>query len=128
MPALWLAIFMQAQSTPVTPSLFVEHPETGEMGMWLPSEYARDLYRRADKVHLLEEKLQLLEQRDSLFLQQVEALQKAADVDTEMLMAVSASEQEARQEIGHLRAWYRSPILWFALGVVSAGTIAILVR
>jgi hypothetical protein len=94
-------------------------------GIWFHLEVARCMAGRlealplyAERVHLLGERLSLSEARDALRVREVELAEKEAETAAGALETAMRAAREARED---LDAWYRSPILWTAVGAVLAG-------
>jgi len=101
----------------------------GQVVVWFQKDVATCMGQRlealplyADRVRLLESKLELEQQR-SLLLQQTADLAVKAQLTAES--ALTKSEWLNKQLENKLDAWYRKPGLWFAFGAVA--TIAAII-
>jgi hypothetical protein len=93
----------------------------GRSGLWFHSEVARCMAERlsilplyAERVRLLEQSLQLRDERHQLALRQIEAAERGEEV---AVQALATAERRARESEERLSKWYRHPALWFVLGV-----------
>jgi len=129
-PAAQVAlVLILAVSLLLAPTAAAEPPEgvvmehDGKAGLWLPLEAhrailadLRELPERRAEVHLLDEKLRLR-------VEQVSDLRIAAAAATEAqkvaVAALDAAEKGRAAAENRLDAWYRSPTLWIAIGVVA---------
>lgn len=95
----------------------------GDQGFWFHGDVARCLLQRyslvapfAQRVELLEARLQLQSERDALQERRVALAVQEAETATGTLEAAVRRAREAEEARD---AWYRSPALWFAVGVVA---------
>lgn len=105
----------------------------GKPGIWLPLEAHRailadlgELAERRQEVHLLDEKLHLrVEQMRDLRI----AVESATAAQKAAVGALEAAERGRVAAEARLDAWYRSPTLWFGIGVVvSLGLVVGIAR
>lgn len=103
----------------------------GKPGIWFPLESARrllavdiELPKVKEKLILVERKLALMDQNLSLLR---ENLQLEKDVSKRALAIATEEKNRADELQKSLSKWSRSPVLWFAVGVVTAtaATIAV---
>jgi len=94
----------------------------GARGMWFPRPTAECMLGRLTQlgelvpyVRLLEERLTLDDERNALQARRVALAAEEAHVAE---AALEAALRRAREAEEALDAWYRSPLLWFAVGVV----------
>lgn len=94
----------------------------GEPGIWFPSEIAhamladiKDYNLVKPEIGLLKDRLEIRAERIEFLKEEVSLATAAADKAESVLSAAIKREREAKEE---LDAWYRSPILWVAAGVV----------
>ena len=99
----------------------------GQQGIWFHEEVARCLLKAVierdglretlrlteKKVHLLEERLKIRDEIRSLLENKIELYGEFAD-------ELREAYQDAVEERD---AWYRQPVLWFAVGIVSAVSV-----
>jgi len=103
----------------------------GQAGVWFHMEVARCMLGRlaalplyAQRVSLLEGRLQLDDERTALVVREVSL---AEEGEQRAVNALSASERGRRHAEDAKDAWYRAPALWFALGVIAAVAIGFVV-
>ena len=91
-------------------------------GFWFHGDVSRCLLQRysllapfADRVHLLEQRLQLQGERDALQERRVALAVQEAAVAVE---ALEAAVRRAREAEESRDAWYRHPAFWFVTGAV----------
>lgn len=101
----------------------------GTPGVWFHLDVARCMLGRlstlplyADRVRLLSERLQLDDRRIAL-LREAVALSKAAE--DRATAALETAYRAAREAEEAADAWYRSPVLWFALGAATTVAVAL---
>lgn len=94
----------------------------GQAGIWFERQVALCILQRmevlslvARRVHLLDERLQIGEERHALMQRQVEVSQRSEHVAVEALQSAERRAREATEEAGQ---WYRHPAFWFTAGVV----------
>ena len=121
-------------STPCAPevapprNLVLEHE--GTQGIWFQLEIARCMVGRlamlplyAQRVNLLEQRLQLSNERHQLMQRQVRL---AEEGEEQAVGALEASVRRTREAEESRDAWWRSPILWVIVGaVIVAGLEAL---
>ena len=94
----------------------------GQAGLWFHVDVARCMAERlsvlplyAERVRLLEQSLQLRDERHQLALRQAEIAERGEQV---AVAALETAERRAREADERASRWYRHPALWFVLGVV----------
>lgn len=99
----------------------------GVEGLWLHGDVARCMLARyvllvpfSRYVRLLEQRMQLVDERDALRLRQVGLAAQEAQLARDALEAAIRDAREARADRD---AWFRHPALWAAVGVVLAGAL-----
>lgn len=108
----------------------------GVQGYWFPMMVGDRLLKDVTELKLLREKLTLidakLEAKDSLIdlLRQdaaaSEAIASKWKLAFEEQVEVTHSQQKYYEaEIESLKKWYRSPVLWFSVGVIVTGALAV---
>lgn len=108
----------------------------GVQGYWFPMTVGDRLLKDVTELKLLREKLTLidtkLESKDNLIdllRQDVAASEAIADkwrVAFEEQIEVTHSQKKYYEsEIKALKKWYRSPVLWFSVGVLVTGALAV---
>lgn len=114
-------------SAPCAPSVtsrraVLEHD--GEPGIWFQLDVARCMLGRlsalplyAQRVTLLQGRLTLDDERSALVDREVSLAEEGEQQAVDALDAAIRARQRAEDARD---AWYRSPALWFALGVVAA--------
>jgi hypothetical protein len=92
-------------------------------GIWFERETARCMLGRlaalpfyVERVRLLDQRLTLAEARDGLQERRYAAAVEGEERAVEALEAAVRGQREAEEA---LDAWHRSPVLWFAVGVVA---------
>ena len=96
----------------------------GVNGVWFEMTVARRLLadtliceKLSSQQRLLEQKLQLTEERAIL-------MQKQAEKNAQIAQQWQLAAQKQQEVLQHSDAWYRSPYIWLAVGVViGAGGI-----
>ncbi len=98
----------------------LEH--AGDAGIWFHADVGRCMLGRlellpeyARHVRLLEERLELSNERDALRQRAVQLAEQEADAARGALEAAVRRAREAEEAAA---AWYRHPALWFAAGAV----------
>jgi len=93
----------------------------GATGIWFHADVARCMAERlsvlplyAERVRLLEQALELRDQRHALALRQVEVVSQSERIAVE---ALATAERRARESEERASRWYRHPALWFLVGV-----------
>lgn len=124
----------RAQEVDGCADLRVEAPDPvrlehgGVAGMWFPMPTARlmlcevrELRVRRREVALSDAEITLWERRVSGF---EERLQLAVQARNELATVLEAAERRAREATEHAEDPWRSPVLWFAVGVLAAVLLA----
>ena len=122
-PELPSAAELSTQCAPeVQTSRRAELTHEGVDGFWFQGDVTRCLLRRystllgfARRVELLEDRLALQGDRDVLTARQVALAVQEAEAATG---ALEAAVRRAREAEEARDAWYRAPLLWFAVGGV----------
>lgn len=100
----------------------------GVAGMWFPMPTARLVLCEVRELRLRRASSALDARELSLWEARVELgqerLQLAVDARDELESVLEASERRARSAEEALNDWTRSPVLWFAVGVVAAVLVA----
>lgn len=99
----------------------------GVAGFWVEGRVMRCLLGRleaaplyAQRVRLLEQRLHLSDERDELRQREVRLAVQGEERAVEALEAAERGKRRAEEE---LNAWWRHPVLWFALGGVVVGAL-----
>ena len=127
-------LFPMAALCQDTGSMLLEH--NGVQGYWFPMESGDRLLKDVTELKLVREKLSLIdvklketEHLIELLKMDVATSEKIADkwkVAFEKQVEVTHSQQEYYEaEIKSLKKWYRSPVLWFSVGVIVTGALAV---
>lgn len=74
----------------------------------------------AERVHLLEQRLSISDERDALRQREVRL---TAQAEERAVGALEAAERGRRHAEEELNVWWRHPVLWFALGGVVVGVL-----
>jgi ElaB/YqjD/DUF883 family membrane-anchored ribosome-binding protein len=95
----------------------------GQAGLWFHVDVARCMAERltvlplyAERVRLLEQALELRDQRHELALRQVEVLEQSERIAVD---ALATAERRAREAEERASRWHRHPALWFIVGVAA---------
>lgn len=104
----------------------------GEPGVWLPLVQAQMALQARETAPRLHHRVALLEARLEMAGQEAAILRQAVDrgqatEDALRLAVTAASERAEASERARaaLDAWWRHPALWFVLGAVVAGAVAL---
>jgi len=108
----------------------------GVEGIWFPMEKADKLLEDVGKLSLLNNKIDLLElksrkQEEYILIlhKDIKVTEKIGDkwktAFDEQLKVTAAQKEYYRGEIQSLRKWYRAPALWFSVGVLVTGALAV---
>jgi len=100
----------------------------GVPGMWFPMPTARLMLCEVRELRLRRRGAELDARELGLWERRVELgqerLQLAVEARDELESVLEASERRARSAEEALNDWTRSPVLWFAVGVVAAVLVA----
>lgn len=103
----------------------------GEEGIWFPVESGRKLFKDVSDLKLQKEKnkqlvkkLSIMDLNLSLFKDNL-LLEK--EVTKRALESARESEKRANAAEDKLNAWHRSPVIWFAVGVLVAAATTVTV-
>lgn len=95
----------------------VAHPETGEVGQWLPDDRARDLLAVETSYRHL--KSALRECRAG-----AEELDRSLELNLSLNATLTEALEDQARQVDRLDRWWRSPWLWLGVGtVLGAGTV-----
>lgn len=99
----------------------------GEPGIWFQHDVAACMLGRletlpayADRVRLLEFKLELMSDRDRLLRR---SLALAEQSNERAVQALRVSELARAQAQYRSNVWYRRPTLWFSIGVMASAIV-----
>jgi hypothetical protein len=114
-----------SQAFAQSPPTLCPHPQTQEPGMWLDIELSRDALSCMQTAPEREVRYHLLEDQLALSSRRVAVLEQSNDAATESLEqlgeALSRTQRERDDAVDARRAWFRSPLLWFCVGLVLGG-------
>jgi len=102
----------------------------GQVGVWFAAPVARCILADLEELPHVRVRVTLLEERLTLRDEQVERLRRAVGLAAEEAQTAADALETAvrlrREAEDSARVWWRSPVLWFAVGVVvSAGLVAL---
>lgn len=100
----------------------------GVTGFWFHGDVARCMLSRldagpryVDRVHLLEQRLLVGEEREELLRRQAALAEQG---EARAVATVEAADRRARDAVERMNAWFRAPELWFAVGgIVGIGLV-----
>lgn len=130
-----LVFFIPVSAAGAEPeSVLLNHEDVG--GIWFPMAKADKLLADVRKLPLLgvkigtlELKIQRHEEYALLLHRDIEATEQISGkwktAFDEQLKVTEAQEVYYKDEIKSLRKWYRTPVLWFGVGVLLTGIFAV---
>lgn len=133
---IFLAVFL------ATPVVYAQEPEStvldykGKPGFWIPDATFTKMLQDLEELPLLRQKVELLElkvkQSEELALALKAELQVTEQISAKWKLAfdeqmkVTVEQRDHYEELlAQEKKWYRSPVLWFSVGVVLTTALAI---
>jgi hypothetical protein len=111
----------------VTQSRRASLTHEGAAGFWFHGDVARCMLGRLSALPLYVRHVELLDQRLRLTDERIAHLEEARQLADQIIEraegALETAMRRARQAEEDRDAWYRSPYLWFAVGVIVAGAL-----
>jgi len=131
---LFTLLLLSASASAEPESILLTHE--GVPGMWFPMAKADLLLEDVRRLPLIEAKVELLElkirsqtQYVLLLRQDIEITEQISDkwktAFDEQLKVTEAQAVYYKDEIQSLKKWYRAPALWFSVGVLITGALAV---
>lgn len=106
------------------------NPRDGRPGIWLELSIARDALDALEAQPDDREEIETQAERIRLLLREVDTIRRAERLvlrqRDELQVSLTATVRRAREAEERASAWYRAPIFWMALGVVSGAGFALL--
>jgi hypothetical protein len=117
----------EAESTATSTCVVMRRGEA--RGVWFSLEVADALRREHLEVPELRLQVERFEALDGISTERISLYQESLRLRAEALALAQTQLEEALEREARARAeagaWYREPVLWFALGVVLAGAAAV---
>lgn len=102
----------------------------GRPGVWIAAPVLRCMIADLNELPLVRQRVTLLEEQLSVRGDQIERLRRVLElsraIEERLEGALTASVESRSEAESRLRAWYRSPAFWYAMGVISAGALVAL--
>ena len=124
------------------PALHAQEPEStaldykGKPGFWIPDATFTKMLQDLEELPLLRQKVELLElkvkQSEELALNLKAELQVTEQISAKWKLAFDEQMKITVEQRDHYeelleqeKKWYRSPVLWFSVGVIATAALAI---